>query len=104
MARVGGRYWLAYSGNWWNQDAYGVGLARCESPRGPCEKPFDHAVLVTRPGAEGPGGLEFFRDAAGTLRVVYHAWLDTPGYPGSRALWIDGVDVSGPAPVLRPGG
>lgn len=93
MARVGDDYWLAYSGNWWNQAAYGVGLARCESPAGPCTKPFDRAVISSAPARFGPGGGEFFRDASGRLLIAYHAWLDEPGYPGHRALFV--ADVAG---------
>lgn len=101
MVRVGDRYWLAYSGNWWNQEAYGVGLARCPSPRERCEKPFDGPVLSSRPGALGPGGLEFFRVADGRIFAAYHAWPTTPGYPGARALWIDEVDTSGDGLALK---
>jgi beta-xylosidase len=96
MTRIGSTYWLAYSGNWWNDAAYGIGLARCENPLGPCTKPLDAPILASRPGAYGPGGLEFFRDRDGRLLAAYHAWLDTPGYPGSRALWISTVDTTGP--------
>lgn len=95
MTRVGDSYWLAYSANWWNQPGYGVGIARCTTPRGPCNKPLDRAVLRSRPGAEGPGGLEFFRSGAGPLFAVYHAWRSKPGYPGARALWITRVTIAG---------
>lgn len=101
MARVGDTYWLVYSGNWWNSAAYGVGLARCAGPTGPCTKPFDHPVLASRPGAEGPGGAEFFVDATGRLLVAYHAWLDTPGYPGHRALFVALVDADTGTPVIE---
>jgi beta-xylosidase len=103
MARVGSTYWLLYSGNWWNDEAYGIGLARCDGPRGPCTKPFDGAVLASRPGAQGPGGAEFVVDEVGRLLVAYHAWLGEPGYPGHRALFIALVDTSGDVPVIEPG-
>lgn len=102
MVRAGDTYWLAYSGNWWNEPAYGIGLARCESPAGPCDKPFDGPVIASRPGAEGPGGAEFFRDRSGRLLIAYHAWADAPGYPGHRALHVAPVTVEGEA--LRLGG
>jgi beta-xylosidase len=95
MVRIGGAYWLAYSGNWWNEDAYGVGLARCESPVGPCAKPFDQAVIASRPDATGPGGGEFFTDSTGRVLFAYHAWLGTPGYPGHRALFVGTVEIVG---------
>jgi Glycosyl hydrolases family 43 len=88
MVRVGDDYWLAYSGNWWNDAAYGIGMARCDSPVGPCEKPYDGPVVASAPGRQGPGGAEFFTDRAGRLLLAFHAWLDEPGYPGNRALHI----------------
>ena len=104
MAVVDGTYWLAYSANWWNQAAYGVGLARCESVAGPCTKPWDHPVLASSPGRFGPGGAEFFRGGAGELLVAYHAWLDEPGYPGHRALHLAPVDLAADPPVLADDG
>jgi beta-xylosidase len=102
MARIADTYWLAYSGNWWNDRSYGIGLARCSSVTGPCTKPFDHAVLGTRPGAAGPGGAEFFVDPSGRLLLAYHAWLGTPGYPGHRALFIARVDTTRDPPTIVP--
>ena len=32
MVEVDGVYWLAYSANWFNQPAYGIGAARCKGP------------------------------------------------------------------------
>ena len=93
MTRVEDAYWLAYSANWWNQPAYGVGLARCASPTGPCEKPFDGPVLASTAGAEGPGGAEFFVDRWGRLLWAYHAWTGEPGYPGHRALHVGEPDL-----------
>ena len=34
--------------------------------------------------------------------MAYHAWLDEPGYPGHRALWVADVDLDGEVPVVRP--
>jgi beta-xylosidase len=101
MARIDGTYWLLYSGNWWNDAAYGIGLARCDSPTGPCVKPFDGPVVGSEPGAQGPGGAEFFVDSSGRLLVAYHAWLGVPGYPGHRALFIARVDITGAVPVIE---
>ncbi len=98
MRLVDGTYWLAYSGNWYNQAAYGIGLARCTSAVGPCEKPFGGPIISSVPGAEGPGGAEFFADRSGRTLLAYHAWIDQPGYPGHRALRIIGLDFSGPLP------
>lgn len=101
MLDAGDRYLLLYSGNWWNRADYGVGFAVCDDVSGPCTKPLDAPILASRPDAAGPGGAEFFTDAAGSPWVAYHAWLGgVAGYPGRRALWLEPVDVSGEIPVL----
>lgn len=102
MVEVDGTYWLAYSANWWNQATYGVGLARCRSVVGPCEKPYDRPLLSSAPGREGPGGGEFFRDRSGRVLLAFHAWLDEPGYPGHRALHLATVDFGTDPPTIRP--
>ena len=101
MLDAGGHFVLLYSGNWWNRPDYGVGFATCEDVHGPCTKPLDRPIISARPDAAGPGGAEFFTDAAGDPWVAYHAWLGgVAGYPGRRALWLERVDVSGEIPVL----
>ena len=102
MARVGGVYWLAYSGNWWNQAAYGIGLARCTSPAGPCSKPFSGPRLASTPGRQGPGGAEFFHDRSGRLLLAFHSWLGVPGYPGHRALFIATVSFASGSATISP--
>jgi hypothetical protein len=101
MVLVDGTYWLAYSANWWNQAAYGVGLARCQSVVGPCTKPYDGPVLTSAPARYGPGGAEFFLDASGRTLMAYHAWMDEPGYPGHRALHITAIDFRTNPPTIE---
>ncbi|MCU1373483.1 MAG: glycoside hydrolase, family 43, partial [Actinomycetia bacterium] len=55
LVRVGGRYWLFYSGNWFNQPAYGIGVAECTGPAGPCRKPLGRPWLGTNAQGAGPG-------------------------------------------------
>jgi hypothetical protein len=102
MVRRGDDYWLAYSGSWWNAATYGVGLARCASPSGPCVKPFDRPVLQSSAGMEGPGGGEFFVDRSGRLLLAFHAWLDEPGYPGHRALRVATVSFDSGVLTVTP--
>lgn len=71
MVLVDGDYWLFYSANWFNQPAYGIGVARCEGPAGPCEKPFDSPLIATNAQGAGPGEGSLFVDAAGALWIAY---------------------------------
>lgn len=106
MVRVGGRYYLFYSGNNWSSRDYAVGYAVCAGPTGPCTKPSPSTVLGTTGTIAGPGGQEFFTDATGQLWMAYHAYTEPAvGYPNSRRLHLLRValDPNG-APVLNPSG
>lgn len=103
MVEVDGHHWLLYSANDWNSPHYATGIARCESPEGPCEK--DPAPWLSNHGtASGPGGLETFTDSQGRDWVIYHAWVgDTIGYEqgGVRALFAARLDPGEDRPHVR---
>jgi Glycosyl hydrolases family 43 len=106
MVRVGGRYYLFYSGNDWGTRSYAVGYAVCPGPTGPCAKPSPAVAFAANGSIGGPGGQEFFADASGQLWMAYHAWTEpNVGYPNSRRLHLMrvGFDPAG-APVLNPSG
>lgn len=94
MVATAGGLVLLYSANRWDSAAYAVGAARCDSPLGPCRKVG--AVLRTSGAMVGPGGAEAFIDAAGAVRVAFHAWQgDDVGHPNSRYLHIGTLTTSG---------
>ena len=105
MVRVGRRYYLFYSANWWESARYSVGYATSRSPTGPFRKvtrskPWFRSGVV----AGGPGGQEFFTDADGALRMAYHGWTpDSVGYGGggARSLRIARVGFVGGRPWVR---
>ena len=41
MVKHNDRYYLFYSGNWWESREYAIGYAVCETVTGPCEKPLN---------------------------------------------------------------
>ena len=89
-----GRILLFYSAGVWQNDTYKVGVARCHSPAGPCERLFNTPVLASQPGVAGPGGASAFYDRSGRLRLAFHAWSpDRLGYEagGARTLHIGAV-------------
>ncbi len=65
MVRAGGTYWVLYSGNWFNQPAYGVGAARCAEPQGPCADTSALPLLGTNAQGDGPGEASIFVDSSG---------------------------------------
>ena len=98
-----GRYFLFYSGNNWDSAGYGVGVATCSGPLGPCTKPLSQPILASGPNMQGPGGASVFTDAAGAPWIAFHAYAPgAVGYPNSRDLYLRRLDLSGPTPVVEP--
>jgi beta-xylosidase len=107
MVRSGGRYYLFYGANRWDSADAGIGYATCATPLGPCTKVTTAGPwLGSRGNAAGPSGPSVFTDAAGRLRLAYHAWRpDRVGYGsgGVRSLWIDDLAFADGRPVLASG-
>ena len=98
-----GQYYLFYSANDWRTAAYGIGVAVCSGPTGPCTKPLAGPLLGSQPNLSGPGGPSLFTDGQGGLWMAFHAWL--PGavdYPHNRLLFLRQVTFSGGLPAVQP--
>jgi beta-xylosidase len=87
----GGHFYLFYSANAYDSDAYAVGDAVADTPLGPFHKSAD-PVLVSDDVAAGPGHCSLI-EKDGKVWMVYHAWSpdaiggDDPG----RTLWLSEV-------------
>ncbi len=103
MVKHDDKYYLFYSGNWWESLEYAVGYAVCETVLGPCEKPLSEPWFQYEAPVMGPGGESFFTDTKGNLWMAYHAWTGANvGYPnGKRSLHIDLVTFEGDKPVTN---
>ncbi len=90
FVRANGGLWLFYSGNDWKSTKYGVGVARCDTPRGPCTRYFDLPLLQTRNAMKGPGGPHLVVEPSGETFLAFHAWNGTVGYQngGHRAMYL----------------
>ena len=95
MVQVDGLYYLFFSYNYWESADYATGMARCESPSGPCHG-ID-TLLRSSGTAVGPGGMTTFRSAANDLLVAYHGWVGGVGYQqgGRRELFVAALAVDG---------
>ncbi|MGH9298905.1 MAG: glycoside hydrolase family 43 protein [Acidimicrobiales bacterium] len=103
MVLVSGRYFLFYSGGWFNNDTYGIGVASCRGPVGPCtNRSIARAWLGSNGNGIGPGEESVFEDRAGRWWMVYSPWFD--GYERDRsrpvALCLLGFGPRGPYPAL----
>jgi beta-xylosidase len=105
LVTTGGRYFLFFSGNNWNSANYGVGVATCSGPLGPCAEPQSQPILASASNIQGPGGGDVFADASGSFWIAFHAYTDgAVGYPNSRDLYLRKLDLTGAVPVVEPAG
>jgi beta-xylosidase len=86
VTRVGDRFYLFYSGGWWDSADYGIGFAIGSSPTGPFDKvTTTKAWLASSADARGPGALDVFEGPNGARWAAYHAWGATVGYADGGA-------------------
>jgi len=104
MVKHNDKYYLFYSGNWWESYEYAIGYAVCETVKGPCKKPLNKPWFKYKNPVMGPGGEAFFTDKEGNLWMAYHAWTGADvGYSGGgeRSLHLDLVTFEGDTPVTN---
>lgn len=87
MIRYRRKLYLFYSGNGYGSTKYATGYAVCRSVLGRCRRMG--RLLATNSWVAGPGGAMPFFDAAGGLRLAYHAWRPgSVGYPTTDACLV----------------
>jgi hypothetical protein len=94
LVRANGSYWLFYSGGWFNQPSYAIGLASCAGPAGPCRDVIDGPWMASNAQGKGPGEASFFQDGSGRWWLTYSPWAWGQG--GT----VDGIPVM-PAALTR---
>ncbi|MGH8995048.1 MAG: glycoside hydrolase family 43 protein [Acidimicrobiales bacterium] len=62
MVYAAGHYWLFFSGNWFNEPAYAIGLEECAGPAGPCSPSSAGPWLASNGEGAGPGEESLFND------------------------------------------
>lgn len=85
VVKRGGRYYLFYSGNYWCNHKYAVGVARATSPMGPFVK-HDGPILSAGSRWKGPGHNAIVRDAEDVDWIVYHAYDGDVKAPSCQAI------------------
>lgn len=64
MVFAAGHYWLFFSGNWFNQPAYAIGVASCAGPVGPCSETSLGPWLSSNADGAGPGEESIFEEGS----------------------------------------
>jgi hypothetical protein len=93
-----GAYWLFYSGGWFNQAGYSIGVARCAGPAGPCSDTSPSPLLGSNAQGVGPGEESVFANDAGVWLAYtpFRSTLPLPGPPRPVALAHLGFGPAGP--------
>ena len=71
MVEAWGTYWLFFSGNWYDSTKYGIGVAQCQSPFGPCTDPDTGPFLGSNLQGLGPGEESLF-ESGGEVSLLYN--------------------------------
>lgn len=93
-----GRLWMFYSGGWFNQPTYGLGVALCETVTGPCTRHGDKRFLGSNSQGQGPGEASVLIDHDGSVWLAYAPWAQQyRSYtPRPMSLARIGFDTAGP--------
>ncbi len=102
MVKVNGVYWLAYTGNWFNQPVYGVGVAWCAGPSGPCADYSNTPLLSSNAQGQGPGEASLYHDQSGVW-LLYTPEMQLPGDP-PRQVDITRIGFTTGGAYLAAGG
>jgi beta-xylosidase len=103
MIFAGGRYWLFFSANWFNQPSYGIGLAQCAGPAGPCKPSLSGLWLTSNAQGAGPGEETLFFDGS-RWWLLYAPYATDHQYQTSRPAVLARLVFGPKGPrVVRPG-
>jgi beta-xylosidase len=105
MVKVGGSYWVVYSGNWFNRPEYAIGAARCVGPAGPCGDTSPAPLLGSNSQGAGPGEASLYQDPSGVW-LLYSPWRSLAPQPDlpPRPVYITKLGFSPAGPYLAVGG
>jgi hypothetical protein len=98
LVQVQGGYYLFYSGGWFNQPDYAIGVAYCAGPLGPCADPTATPFLASNLQGAGPGEESVFADASGVwlLYSPFRSYLPLAGPPRPVVMARLGFGPLGP--------
>lgn len=98
MELVQGTYYLFYSGGHFFEPSYGIGVARCTGPTGPCTDTSSMPLVASNLQGWGPGEESVFANGTGVW-MIYSPWfanLSGNGPPRPIALARLGFGPAGP--------
>jgi hypothetical protein len=100
MVEEFGTWWLFFSANWYNSTRYGIGVAACTSPMGPCADSGPRPFLGSNLQGLGPGESSLF-ERGDAVSVLYNPFkANDPGLVIPRPVSMARVGFSPYGPYL----
>jgi hypothetical protein len=103
MVEAWGTWWLFYSGNWYSSPGYGIGVAACQSPLGPCTDSSPTPFLGSNAQGSGPGEASLFEDAGSTWLLYNPFHANDPGPVIPRPVVMTRLGFTAQGPYLASG-
>ena len=100
MIEAWGIYWLFFSGNWYYSTSYGIGVAACQSPFGPCSDSDPAPFIGTNQQGQGPGEESLFRDGSNVYLLYNPFRANDPGPVISRPVAMTRLGFTPQGPYL----
>lgn len=86
MIEVGGTFYLFFSGNWFNQPDYAIGVAQCASVLGPCHSLGSQPFLASNLQGTGPGEPSVYVGSLGVYVLYTPTHADAPNLTPPRPV------------------
>jgi hypothetical protein len=103
MIEEWGTYWLFFSGNWYDSTSYGIGVAACQSPFGPCTDPDPLPLIGSNLQGAGPGEESLFRDGSSVYLLYNPFKANDPGPVIPRPVVVVRLGFTPKGPYLAAG-
>jgi hypothetical protein len=103
MIEAWGTWWLFFSGNWYSNPTYGIGVAACQSPFGPCSDPDPVPFIGSNLQGSGPGEASLFTDDGGVWILYNPFHADDPGPVIPRPVVMARLGFTAQGPYLAAG-
>ncbi len=93
-------YWLFFSGNWYDSASYGIGVAACQSPFGPCQDPDPKPFLGSNLQGLGPGESSLFQSGPNIYLLYDPFRANDPGPVIARPVAMARLGFRSTGPYL----
>jgi hypothetical protein len=91
---------LFFSGNWYDSTSYGIGVAECQSPFGPCADNYPQPFLGSNRQGVGPGEESLFADGNDVYLLYNPFKANDPGPVIPRPVAMTRLGFSPEGPYL----